>query len=138
MFDSAMTKARSITAERIIVRGLVQGVGFRPTVWRLAKEHNIFGSVTNNGSGVEILAQAAEADVDAFITSLEREPPALARIDSIVRESIDTSDEFQDFHIAESEVTAVRTGVVPDLHPGHQRRRHGRPNRRCPGCRELR
>lgn len=114
MFDSAMAKARSLTAERIIVRGLVQGVGFRPTVWRLAKEHNIFGSVTNNGSGVEILVQATEADVDAFIASLERDVPALARIDSIIRETIGTSGEFQDFHISESEVTVVRTGVVPD------------------------
>lgn len=114
MFDSAMPEALPITAERIIVRGLVQGVGFRPTVWRLAAERGIRGTVLNNGSGVEIEAAGTSAALDDFVAAIRNESPRLARIDAIERERMDAAVFAADFRIIESEATAVRTGVVPD------------------------
>jgi hydrogenase maturation protein HypF len=65
------------------VRGRVQGVGFRPAVWRVANALGLDGEVRNDAEGVLIRLSGASSDVDAFRASLEREPPPLARIDSI-------------------------------------------------------
>lgn len=64
-----------ILSETIRVSGTVQGVGFRPTVWRLAREHNLRGSVWNDGEGVLIRAWGSRRDLDGFQTALERQPP---------------------------------------------------------------
>src|SRR5262245_23151837 len=110
--------AQNLVAERITVRGLVQGVGFRPTVWRLARLHNIRGHVANSGEGVEILACGKTEDLERFIAALKTEPPPLARVDQVNRSPIagpiapligDTS-----FTIEESAATTIRTGVTPD------------------------
>jgi len=69
---------------RLRVRGLVQGVGFRPHVWRLAARHALTGFVLNDQDGVLIEAQApAEADIARFIDALAAEAPRLARIDTV-------------------------------------------------------
>lgn len=67
---------------RITVRGIVQGVGFRPFVFAQAEEHGISGTVKNLGSEVEIFARGEEAAFDAFLAAVSRGPP-LARIDSV-------------------------------------------------------
>ena len=55
MIDSAVKQIEeNEIAEKITVRGLVQGVGFRPTVWRLAKDFNLCGSVSNNGDFIKV------------------------------------------------------------------------------------
>ena len=59
----AMTRTKSI-ARRILVSGIVQGVGFRPFVWRLAQQLNLSGWVRNDAQGVEILAQGRTTDID--------------------------------------------------------------------------
>ncbi len=64
------------------ITGIVQGVGFRPTVYLLAQKHKLFGSVLNSSNGVEINIHGTEADCQAFIAELRRTPPALAKIDS--------------------------------------------------------
>lgn len=115
MHDSGAKQVEEkLTAERITVRGLVQGVGFRPTVWRLAKESNIRGSVINNGNGIEITAQATETELDKFITSIRSNAPVLSRIDEIDRTLIAYSANLTDFSISPSETTSVQTGIVPD------------------------
>ncbi|HPB74723.1 MAG TPA: acylphosphatase, partial [Chromatiaceae bacterium] len=76
---------RGPRAERIRVRGLVQGVGFRPTVWRLARELGLGGDVRNDGEGVLIQVRGDEAALDAFCQRLVSECPVLARIDSLER-----------------------------------------------------
>ena len=55
------------SAERIRVRGIVQGVGFRPMVWHLALEHRLRGSVRNDGDGVAIVVCGSAASLAAFV-----------------------------------------------------------------------
>lgn len=73
---------------RIRVRGIVQGVGFRPFVYGLAVNHNLTGWVRNTSAGVEIEINGAPAGVQEFCRRLQNNPPPLARIDEIVTESI--------------------------------------------------
>ena len=115
MLDSAATKLEEKeVAMRIVVRGLVQGVGFRPTVWRLAKDFNIRGSVANNGDGVEIYAFGTAKNIESFIAALQTESPKLARIDEIKRMPTDLLPNIAGFQIETSKKTEIHTGVVPD------------------------
>ena len=68
---------------RITVRGIVQGVGFRPFVFAQAEKLGISGTVKNLGSEVEIVARGEPAAFDAFLAAVSR-GPLLARIDSVV------------------------------------------------------
>ncbi len=67
----------------ILVRGTVQGVGFRPFIYRLASRFRITGSVLNGDQGVIIHAQAPEDRLDSFIRTIKSEAPPLARITSV-------------------------------------------------------
>ncbi len=115
MLDSAAAKLEeNEIAEQIVVRGLVQGVGFRPTVWRLAKDFNIRGTVSNNGDGVEIYACGSEKNIENFISKIQTESPKLARIDEITRTQSEILPNISDFKIDVSKTTEIHTGVVPD------------------------
>lgn len=98
----------------IRVRGLVQGVGFRPTVWRLARECGLTGEVLNDGEGVLIRAWGPEVARAAFVARLRGEAPPLARIDAIEFAVLDGAAPGEGFHIVHSEASAVATGIVPD------------------------
>jgi hydrogenase maturation protein HypF len=71
---------------KIWVKGIVQGVGFRPFVYNLAASHHLTGWVRNTSSGVEIEVNGARSEVDAFLENLRASPPPLARIDSLESE----------------------------------------------------
>lgn len=101
-------------AELIRVRGLVQGVGFRPTLWRLAQRHGLRGWVANDGQGVRIHVCGPTAAVENFVQSLSGESPPLARIDVIEREPAPHLPSDTGFHIAASDASAMATGVAPD------------------------
>ncbi|QIK38184.1 carbamoyltransferase HypF [Caldichromatium japonicum] len=105
-------------AEAIRVRGLVQGVGFRPTVWRLAQALNLIGDVRNDGDGVLIRIQPADAQdgaaIDRFCARLRAECPPLARIDAIERIPLSEPLDTQVFQILASDPTPIHTGIVPD------------------------
>ena len=101
-------------AELIRVRGLVQGVGFRPTVWLLARRHGLHGWVTNDGDGVLIRLCGKAETIERLIKSLLDEAPPLARIDRVERTPSLPSPEDVAFHITDSLPTRARTGVVPD------------------------
>ncbi len=101
-------------AELIRVRGLVQGVGFRPTMWRLARRHGLRGWVGNDGQGVRLHVCGSAAAVDEFVLDLAREAPPLARIDRIEREPATVLPPDAGFHIATSDATPVKTGVAAD------------------------
>lgn len=100
---------------RIRVRGLVQGVGFRPHVWRIARDEAIAGEVVNDGEGVAITAYGAAGNLERFIERLVAEAPPLSRIDAIERQAIAPPPVRPDgFGIGRSIPGKVATGVVPD------------------------
>jgi hydrogenase maturation protein HypF len=99
--------------ESIRVRGLVQGVGFRPTVWRLARAAGLAGDVRNDGEGVLIRLWGSSAEIDAFCHALMVECPPLGRIDGIERRPCDEPAPAS-FSIVESGSGLVRTAVVAD------------------------
>lgn len=101
-------------AVSVRVRGLVQGVGFRPCVWRLARGLELAGDVRNDGGGVLIRAWGSAAAVQAFLDRLPCEAPPLARIDAIDVAPLAEAVPGGDFAIVESAGGTVRTGVVPD------------------------
>lgn len=101
-------------AEFIRVRGLVQGVGFRPTVWRLAQRYSLRGSVTNDGLGVSIHVCGSAEGIEAFVRALTQEAPPLARVDCIERGPATVLPADAAFRIVASSATGVHTGVVPD------------------------
>ncbi|HIP68887.1 MAG TPA: carbamoyltransferase HypF [Chromatiales bacterium] len=96
------------------IRGLVQGVGFRPTVWRLANTFKLSGNVCNDGKGVLINCLADTETLNDFIQALHNNCPPLARIDSI--EEVTPTDEIikDDFQIIHSSETPVSTGITAD------------------------
>ena len=99
---------------RLRIRGLVQGVGFRPHVWRLATEEGLCGHVLNDGAGVEIEVWGGSAALDRFGSRLSREAPPLACIDSVSWEAVDRAPERDGFRIIKSASGEISTGVVPD------------------------
>jgi hydrogenase maturation protein HypF len=88
-------------AKYISVKGVVQGVGFRPFVYGLATRHHLHGWVCNTSGGVEILVEGERADLEQFIRSLDAEKPALAQIESLQIEEAPT-DLSSSFEIRES------------------------------------
>ncbi len=97
------------------VYGIVQGVGFRPTVSRHAMERGIRGSVSNKGPYVEIFAQGKEAAVDGFIADIEERPPKRAAILKLLVEPVENAAQFKQFDIIESEKTKGEIFVSPDI-----------------------
>jgi hydrogenase maturation protein HypF len=127
----------------IRVRGLVQGVGFRPTVWRLARHHGLGGWVANDGEGVIMSVSGSPAGIAGFVAELSRAPPPLARIDAIERTPSELTMDGSDFRIMPSRSAETRTGVVPDAATcpacrdeifGPRARRHGYPFTNCTHC----
>jgi len=100
--------------ERIRVRGQVQGVGFRPTVCRLARDNGLRGEVRNDSEGVLIHVWGGAGAIDTFVRRLRDEAPPLARIDAIERSPAAARDAPPDFRIGASAGSAVHTGVVAD------------------------
>ena len=99
----------------IRVYGIVQGVGFRPTVSRHAMARGIRGSVSNKGAYVEIFAQGRQQDVDGFIGDIENRPPKRAAILKLLVEPVEEPEEFTQFDIIESEKTKGEIFVSPDI-----------------------
>ena len=107
----------SEVTKRIRVYGIVQGVGFRPTVSRHAVSNGICGNVCNKGPYVEIYAQGSGAQVDGFLKDLEERPPKRAAILKINTEDIpaENAPQFGIFDIIESEKTKGEIFVSPDI-----------------------
>ncbi len=103
--------------KRIRVYGIVQGVGFRPTVSRHATSNGIRGNVCNKGPYVEIYAQGSVDQVDGFLKDLEEHPPKRAAILKINTEDLSAEDapQFDTFDIIESEKTKGEIFVSPDI-----------------------
>ena len=139
----SMPDPNLIHAEQIRVCGIVQGVGFRPMVWRLAKELGITGNVFNDGAGVLIHAWGHPEALDNFINRIENEPTPLSRIDSLKRSSLSEQSIPNEFQIISSETGINMTGVAADaatcpecltdvLDPNNRRYRYAFTN--CTNC----
>ncbi len=108
----ATQQSPSVSTE-IRVRGRVQGVGFRPTVWRLAREFGLSGEVLNDAEGVLVRVGGSQSAIAAFIERMERDPPPLSRIDGIETRHF-AGDLPGEFRIAESVGGGAHTQVTPD------------------------
>ena len=95
------------------VDGLVQGVGFRPTVYRIAKELGLVGEVFNDAEGVGIYLVGSETVIEQFPQQLVEKKPPLARIDNI-RELPCEVRHYEDFIITESVSGKVSTNITAD------------------------
>lgn len=105
----------STCARRVRIRGVVQGVGFRPHVYRAALAHQLAGWVANGTEGVEIQVEGADARVEAFLRDLETHPPPAARIAGI-EVSDSRIEEHVGFRIVESRSEGQPTvRISPDL-----------------------
>ncbi|MEQ8540862.1 MAG: carbamoyltransferase HypF [Coleofasciculus sp. D1-CHI-01] len=103
-----------INQEEIRVRGTVQGVGFRPTVYRLAKACNLVGEVCNDGQGVLIYVSGTTDAIADFVQRLQTDCPPLAKIESIDRTPNPGDRTFHDFTIIQSVNSTVQTQIPPD------------------------
>jgi hydrogenase maturation protein HypF len=110
-----MNDSQPIRERRAVqVRGIVQGVGFRPFVYRLALEEALGGFVGNDTDGVTIEVEGPPERLEAFLNRLRSEAPPLARIDSITVHSLPATG-ATGFHIIASESAGqVTTGIPAD------------------------
>lgn len=137
------TEDDSIAVE-IRVRGLVQGVGFRPTVWRWAHELGLVGEVANDAAGLLLQVMGPTGAVRELCRRFETMPPRLARVDDIELAALPTGSlPAFGFRIAPSRSGVARTSMPPDaaictacraeiLDPGE--RRHGYALTNCTDC----
>ena len=99
-----------MNALKILTQGIVQGVGFRPYVYRLASELDLKGYVRNLGNVVEIIVEGENTDL--FVDRLPKELPPIAKINSMEVESIDENN-YSDFEIIESGDSYSGISVIP-------------------------
>ncbi len=119
---------------QIRVKGIVQGVGFRPFIYQLAHEHDINGSVINDTAGVFIEAEGDEQNLNSFIRDIELQAPPLSHITSLEKQegerkgfhrfSIDKSRDAGERMVFYSPDIAVCTQCLDEFFDTHDRRYH--------------
>lgn len=95
---------------KLIFKGVVQGVGFRPTIFRVATRLGLKGYVLNTGSEVEVVV---DRNVDRFIDELKKELPRIAHITEIIKEPDKRT--FSDFRILHSKQGEKKSQIPPDI-----------------------
>jgi len=111
--SGAQERVGSITTRReILAAGIVQGVGFRPFVYRIARKHNIAGTVCNTSQGVRIIIEGAPGQIAAFLTSFEEELPPLAQVTAMTVTEAD-AEGLEGFEILPSTDTSAHEALVP-------------------------
>ena len=137
-----MVGSSQLQRVRIVIRGAVQGVGFRPFIYRLAEEMNLKGWVINNTQGVFIEAEATQEILRQFLLRIEREKPAISFIQSFEHSFVDPIP-YDQFEIRESTDGAKTALILPDIatcgecqsevfDPGNRRYRY--PFTNCTNC----
>ena len=132
-----------MSAYSIKVRGVVQGVGFRPFVYRLAQMRRLTGWVLNEDSGVEIHLEGPEESLQSFLDELANQSPTAARVTAVDVSFVEPAG-FRDFGIRESHSHVQPTvRISPDLPVcedclrelfDSQDRRFGYPYINCTNC----
>ncbi|MCR5089430.1 MAG: carbamoyltransferase HypF [Oscillospiraceae bacterium] len=104
-----------MSACEIKIKGIVQGVGFRPTVHRLVLKHRLCGTIRNTSSGVTLELEGERGSLELFLESLQKEAPPLAVIEEIRTREI-AEQGFSDFRILASERENERNTLIsPDI-----------------------
>ena len=104
-----------IIRRQIQVSGIVQGVGFRPYIYRLATERQLAGTIRNTSSGVTIEIQGLRQAVDDFLSCLPRQAPPLARITNVSSSDLPCNGDVEFRIIASHAEETVRTLISPDV-----------------------
>jgi hydrogenase maturation protein HypF len=97
---------------RVVVRGIVQGVGFRPFAAKLATDLGLGGSVKNCVDGVSIIISGDARDIELFLYELQNNPPVLAKIESIEIKECELRF-FDGFRVEESDVVGSKNSLFP-------------------------
>lgn len=106
---------KTVQARKIKVRGVVQGVGFRPLVYELALRNRLKGHVFNTSGDVTIVLEGAGMDIESFLSQLKKSPPPQSRIESIDLEE-QPVEGFQQFQIKESQIKKDEYQLIsPDI-----------------------
>jgi hydrogenase maturation protein HypF len=103
---------------KINITGIVQGVGFRPFVYRTVVKNNLKGHVRNRGdAGVEILLEGNEQNIQYFMQDLKENKPPLAQMHEIITARLEGKNKYREFAICESSKEARLSGSVipPDV-----------------------
>ena len=111
------TGSRKIIRACIKISGIIQGVGFRPFIFRLAKSYGLAGHVANTAAGVTIEIDGSEEEIERFAGAITREKPPLAKIETlhVVRLEIGPDGIHRNFQIVESVSAGKRIGpITPD------------------------
>jgi len=127
---------------KIAIRGAVQGVGFRPFIYRLATELGLNGWVNNTALGVLVEVEGPREELDGFLLRVEREKPAISFIQSLESSFADLAG-YVGFEIRKSEGGEKTALVMPDIATcpeclaeilDPQNRRFGYPFTNCTNC----
>ncbi|MFH0990776.1 MAG: carbamoyltransferase HypF [bacterium] len=142
-FHNEHNEKREIIRCRVIIRGAVQGVGFRPFVYRLALQLKLPGWVSNTSQGVFIEVEGAKEDLDRFVLRLEKEKPPRSFIQSLEFSFLDAVG-YSSFTIRSSDDSGTKSVLVlPDLAAcpdcyrdivDPQNRRYNYPFTNCTNC----
>lgn len=103
-----------MAGKAIRARGVVQGVGFRPAIWHLARLHRLTGSVWNDAAGVMIHAFGSDEDIDAFIRQIPLQLPPLARLDSLEAQTLNAPPDHEFRIVASRENHGAQTPIAAD------------------------
>ncbi|MEN8303735.1 MAG: carbamoyltransferase HypF [Campylobacterota bacterium] len=95
------------------IRGVVQGVGFRPFIYNLATSMGLLGYVSNSDYGVSVLVDSSQEEIDEFIKQIKVQKPQLSEIESIKISSRKTDEIFSDFTIQESQISSELSLMIP-------------------------
>ena len=98
---------------KFLVQGIVQGVGFRPTVYHIAKKYELKGYVRNLGNVVEIILEGEKENINSFKEYLLENKPPLAEISSIETEYLTYNNEYSEFTILESASNYSGASIIP-------------------------
>ena len=104
-----------LKTHKLTIQGTVQGVGFRPFIYTLAKRYNLNGTVSNGSNGVEIFINSSKEILEQFIETIQNKLPSLAYINSLDIEEI-AFQNFQDFKIIETKNRGdITVNIPPDI-----------------------
>jgi len=107
-------KMSEIVAREIKVNGVVQAVGFRPFIYRIATNHDLIGWVKNLGdAGVKVFLQGENSNIESFLRDLREKNPPLAQIEQIEKEWVEIDPELEEFGIVKSSSGSSGSGTIP-------------------------